>query len=92
MVHLTVFAGYTFYLDVEQRKQPCTSSSLSLGRTHGLSGGLCLNSELRNSSKRRRESPAGQRRVLTVPGWQWKLTSSRTWATRTAKDRLAWMW
>lgn len=29
---------------------------------------------------------------LTVPGSKRKLISSRTWATRTAQDRLAWMW
>lgn len=32
------------------------------------------------------------RHLLTVPGSTRKLMSSRTWATRTAKDRLAWMW
>lgn len=65
----------------------------------GLSGGIYLNSELKHSSQQEKgpapvKAEGGQqdRRILTVPGWQWKLMSSRTWATRTAKDRLAWMW
>lgn len=42
-------------------------------------------------------TPEGGRRaagvgLLTVPGLKLKLTSRRIWATRTAKDRLAWMW
>lgn len=42
--------------------------------------------DLRGRKERGREG------LLTVPGLKLKLTSSRIWATRMAKDRLAWMW
>lgn len=34
----------------------------------------------------------GTEGLLTVPGLKLKLMSRRIWATRTAKDKLAWMW
>lgn len=89
LVHPKALAGY---LGVGQGKQACGSSVTCLrGGTTGLLG-ACLNSEKKNASQREEGQRTQGRGILTVPGWQRKLTSSRTWATRTAKDRLAWMW